>query len=109
MMTEVKFVAVACRLYLGAFSGEYVFEIPIAGQAEPYVGAASPQYCWDAQGKRVPEHRLSKETPTEGLIAARLLKKENGRSVVAIPDGEVVVVNSEHVHKRPESSQNVPV
>jgi hypothetical protein len=110
IVQNVRLIALPCRISKGAFSDERVFEIDLPDAPEPYVGAASRQYCWDQEGRP-----LSKDDPEEGVaihgkIAARLLGNRGEKALVSIPDGEVIVVNANQVIPRPpERVPNVPV
>ncbi len=97
-------VALRCKIKPGAFSGEYWFEVPCE-DGMPHTGVAWTGYFRTLDGD--PITNLSGET--DGLIAARILNKQNGRVLVSIPDGEVIYVKDDDVRPYPEPCENVPV
>jgi hypothetical protein len=109
-MRHVQLIALPCRITRGAFSNERVFEIDLPDTSEPYVGAASRQYCWDQEGRALGESDPEEGAIVDGQVAARLLEKRGEKVLVSIPDGEVIVVNASQVRNRPpESAPHVPV
>ncbi len=109
VIQHVRQVAVSCQISKGAFSDELVFEIETTG-GETHIGAASRQYFWDENGRTLGADEPG-DTPINGLVAARRLKSNNGSTLVAVPDGEVISVRSDAIGSRPAESESshVPI
>src|SRR5947208_2372499 len=93
-------IAVSCSISKGAFSGERVFEIQtVAG--EPYLGVASPIYCWDPAGKPLPPLENGGSIP--GKVAARLLVREEKKARIVVPGNDVIDVDPDIMSERPST------
>jgi hypothetical protein len=112
-MSERQLVAIPCRLSLGGFSGERIFEVVLAN-GEKYRGAAPRHFCWDDQGNLVGAREPASEGP--GWVAARVVDQlDDGQVLVEVPDEEVIAVEGANVRDRPtpirppEPKSHVPV
>lgn len=90
-------VAVSCVISRGAFSDERIFEIRTA-TGEPYCGVASKSYCWTPDGRPL---QLDNGHAVPGIVAARLLKKENAAALVSVPGGDFIQIALDMVIERP--------
>lgn len=89
-----------CRISLGAFSGERVFEVPQVG-GPTYIGLSPLHYCYDANGNTL---RASEPAPgkfVDGRVAARRIGGGDDFARVAIPDGRAIKVRNEFISQRP--------
>lgn len=97
--TDRRYVAVPCKLMLGGFSGERIFEVTLANGGS-YRGVAPRQFCWNEQGQLLQKEEPAAESP--GLIAARVIDRiEDGQVVIEVPDGENIAVDDKVVKNRP--------
>ena len=108
-MPFLELVAVPCQISRGGFSQELIFEFPLY-DGQIHVGDAPRHYCWDTAGRTIDIDEPKPGRNMTGLVAARLLQKEGDRTLVSIPDGEVVHVNVAVLQPRPgEPARHVPV
>ena len=100
MSRQVTLVAILCKIYPGAFSGERVIELQLAN-GESYQGVTPRHFCWNANGDLIGEKEPS-GGEIGGLVAARLIEEIDDRqSSVEIPNGEVIAVKSNQIKMRP--------
>lgn len=99
MPTDRTLVALPCKLFPGAFSGERLFEIKLAN-GDSYSSLAPRHFCWNAAGRLVQETEPTAET--DGMIAARVVAElDDGQVQVEVPDAEVIAVDRSQVRPRP--------
>jgi hypothetical protein len=109
-MPYLKLIALPCRVAKGAFSDEIIFEVDLPNGGEPYMGAASRQYCWNQNNQKLDLDEPHDGQMIKGKIAARLLELRGQQALVAIPDGEVITVRAAQILDRPpEKAHHVPV
>lgn len=75
-----------CFLYKGAFSGEVNFSFTTFDGSN-YEGIAPKHYA-------NPQHGLSKTTPTFGNLNIHVVKKDDEKIYIRLPDGETVAVTT---------------
>ena len=100
-MDENIFIALACIISPGAFSGERVFRVKLAN-SDFYIGISPREFCWNDHGSLVEKNEPKPGSEIDGKIAARLLRTtEDGQLIVEVPDGQSIFVDREVVQKRP--------
>ena len=95
---------IKCKMRPAGFSGEVTFEITTS-EGTSHLGLASRRYLLTERGKPLSDELRGESV---GFVAARLLEEHEDETLVSIPDGEVVSVNSSQLI-RPEITTNVPV
>ena len=97
-----------CRISAGVFSGELIFEIPLP-DGSTHTGAGSTRYFMTRDGRRLLQG-LAKNEEIDGLVAAKLLKKEGHKVLASVPDGEVIWVDEDQISEHSlASTPSVPV
>jgi hypothetical protein len=99
-MSKKRLIAVPCRISQGIVSNERAFELDLHAGGT-YTGGALRFYFWNDQDQPLTADEPGGGQEIEGKIAARLLRHENRCAVIAIPDGQVVLVDSQLVAPRP--------
>jgi hypothetical protein len=99
-MSQARLVAIDCKISRGIVSDERAFEVP-AMSGSSHLGVAPVYYFWRANGEPLGLNEPNGDQEIQGKIAARLLSRQNGISLVAIPDGSVISVDSKSVAERP--------
>lgn len=108
-MHSPRLIAVPCRISPGVVSDERAFEIALS-DGNPHVGVAPAHYFWNDGKQPLAADEPAQDREIEGWIAARLLERQNGTTLVSIPDGSVAKVNSSVIVPRPaEVVIDVPV
>jgi hypothetical protein len=104
-------IGLLCRFTPGGFSGQRVALIRLA-DGQTHKGLAPLQYCWTRDKKPLGPEEPAEGQAVDGIVAARYLRPEqDGKVVVSIPDGDVIVVPRSLVTARPtpEPASHVPV
>jgi hypothetical protein len=83
-------VFLRCTIEKGAFSGERIFKLDTPNGGN-YVGVAPTDYCKFESHEILQNGSLSQ---INGKLEARLIERSNGKSIVSIPNGEVIYVVS---------------
>lgn len=97
-----------CRISLGAFSGERVFEVQqVSG--EMYIGLSPLHYCFHPDGNRLQPSEPMQGSPMDGKLAARRISVETEAARVAIPDGRAISVPLDLISNRPLGGAHVPI
>ena len=110
-MTRNREIALFCRINAGGFSGERIAQVTLADGSEQIV-LAPRHYCWTKDGQALTPTQPESGKPIEGIVAARLIEEAAGAAKVTTPDGEIFMVSSGTMTKRPSYSEintNVPV
>jgi hypothetical protein len=102
-MTPSRSVAVRCRILAGGFSGERLVHVSTTDGKE-HVSLAPRLYCWTTEGRVLAEDEPKPGVAVEGLVAAHLLQVRDGKMLISLPDGEVILVNKDQVVQRPEET-----
>jgi hypothetical protein len=90
-------VALNCDISRGGFSAERIFRVKLP-DGEVYVGAAPLKYCLRKDLRPMDVNEPSPDRKLKGFILARTIRREgNGMALVAVPDGEVLIVNEETI------------
>jgi hypothetical protein len=98
----------ACKIFPGAFSGEFTFHISLDNGTD-HIGLAARQYFWDKGGKPITQ---PPERGVDGYIAVRVLERgpEEDSVIISVPDGEVLTLKKNRLLSTPrESSPHVSV
>ncbi len=104
-MSNPTLKAIRCKIYKGAFSGERYFEFPLA-DGQKYESLAPRYHMWDAEGKKIDEYQPSGNEPIDGFIAAKTVDIIDPiQSVVFLPDGENVAVETKDLIDRPKEKE----
>jgi hypothetical protein len=108
-MSNAKFKAIRCIISRGGFSDERLFRIDAGGMK--YEGVASRQHMWSREGVPLADGEPPIGENIEGLVAARIIKIEDGRALVSVPDGEVITISTDQLVDRPtvRVAENVSV
>jgi hypothetical protein len=103
-------VLLACRISPSSFSGERVFRITLADNAE-YIGIAPVDYCRQYDQSAVGSNEPTKGRQINGFVEGHLLENGGAEAKVALPDGEVITVPSDRISfvSEPTETTYVPV
>ena len=109
-MSRGQTVLLACRISPSSFSGERVFRIALAENAE-YVGIAPVDYCRRHDQSTVGSNEPAKGKRINGFVEGRVLEKSGDKAKVALPDGEVITVPFDRISfvGEPTETTYVPV
>jgi len=96
--TDPDLIALHCELSRGGFSAERIFRIKLP-DGEVYVGAAPLKYCRHTDFSPLDANQPRPNQKLKGFILARKIRGEdNGMALVAVPDGEVLIVNEHEIN-----------
>jgi hypothetical protein len=98
MYFDCQLVALPCKVSLGGFSGERIFDVILAN-GELYRSIAPRYFCWNSQNHLVAENEP--QTQIDGMVAARVINSIGDQIIVEVPDGEVIAVDKNNVKPRP--------
>jgi hypothetical protein len=99
MSIDKTLVALPCVLMLGAFPSERVFEVEMAN-GKNHSGLAPRYFCWNEHHELIGPD--DSQGQANGMVAAKLIEQlEGDQFAVEVPDGEVIAVNKDQIHKRP--------
>ena len=101
-------VFVNCRISLGAFSGERVFEVKQAS-GEMYIGLSPLHYCFHSNGNMLQPSEPKQGIPMDGKLAARRISVKTAAARVAIPDGRAISVPPDLISSRELGGAHVPI
>ena len=109
-MSRGQTVLLACRISPSGFSGERVFRITLAKNAE-YIGIAPVDYCRRHDQSTVGSNEPAKGKRINGFVEGRVLEKSGDKAKVALPDGEVITVPFDRISfvGEPTETTYVPV
>jgi hypothetical protein len=108
-MRQTQLMAIPCKVSQGVVSDERAFEVALSG-GTAHSGVAPVYYFWNQDGEPLKANEPPGDQEIRGKIAARLLERQNGTALVAIPDGAVVQVQASSITARPtEVIIDVPV
>jgi hypothetical protein len=97
-----------CKISLGAFSGERVFEVQqVSG--EMYIGLSPLHYCFHLDGNMLGHSEPAQGITMPGKLAARKISVETKAARVAIPDGRAISVPLNLISERPLGGGHVPI
>jgi hypothetical protein len=111
-MRNGQLVLVACRLHKGAFSGERVFRLPMAGSRDDYIGIAPVSHCFDEDLKPLGRNEPPGDSEIDGFIEAYLISNGGSEARVELPDGEAIRIPTSRVSHQRETGRGsayVPV
>ena len=109
-MSRGQTVLLACRISPSSFSGERVFRITLANNAE-YIGVAPVDYCRQKNQSAIGPNEPSKGNRIDGFVEGRVLENGGSETKVALPDGEVINVPLDRISfvSEPRETNYVPV
>ena len=109
-MSRGQTVLLACRISPSSFSGERVFRITLANNAE-YIGVAPVDYCRRQDQSAVGSNEPVKGKRINGFVEGRVLENGGSEPKVALPDGEVITVPIDRISfvSEPKETTYVPV
>ena len=109
-MSRGQTVLLACRISPSSFSGERVFRITLANNAE-YIGVAPVDYCRQKDQSAIGPNEPPKGKRIDGFVEGRVLENGTGEKKVALPDGEVITVPIDRISfvSEPKETTYVPV
>jgi hypothetical protein len=110
IMSRGQTVLLACRISPSSFSGERVFRITSANNAE-YVGVAPVNYCRQKDQSAIGPSEPTKGKRIDGFVEGRVLQNGGGEAKVALPDGELIAVPVDRISfvSEPKETTYVPV
>lgn len=111
-MRNGQLVLVSCKIRRGAFSGERVFQLPMAGEPGDYIGIAPADHCLDKDRNPLGRDRPPAGDEIEGFVEAFLIANGGDEARIELPDGEAIRVPFDRVpyQKEPDrGSRYVPV
>ncbi len=111
-MQNGRLVLVTCRIRGGAFSGERVFQLPMARRGGDYIGIAPVDHCRDRDLNLLGRDQPSPDQEIEGYVEAYLIANGGAEARIELPDGEAIDVPVDQVsyQKDPNlESKYVPV
>ncbi len=111
-MQNGQLVLVKCKIRRGAFSGERVFQLSMAGGQGDYIGIAPVDHCLDEQRNPLNRDQPPTGVDVDGYLEAFLIANGNAEARIELPDGEAVRVSIEQLPYRKESDRGfkyVPV
>jgi hypothetical protein len=97
-MPSPELVAIPATIAPGMLPSERYFTVKLADGAE-HRGLAPRYFFWNEKGELVRENEPTQEAV--GMVAARVLQRDNGYVIVEVPDGELIAVSSANVRRRP--------
>jgi hypothetical protein len=97
-MPSPELVAIPCKVAPGMLPSERFFAVKLAN-GESHRGLAPRYFVWNKERQLVGENEPAQQEP--GMVAARVLEKQNRYVIVEVPDGELIAVNSQDVRPRP--------
>lgn len=105
IMQRGQIVLLECELTPSGFSGERVIRLLQADGTE-YVGIAPVDYCLhrEDQSPLAPDEPPAGKT-MPGLVEGRVIENGGASAKVAMPDGEVIVVNFSQIPYLARTSQ----
>lgn len=92
-MASQKTVQVRCRFARAGFSHERKFMID-APSGGFYTGTAYIGHCFKDDGSALPDEEPPPGEIMEGLIEARIVKRDGDTVAISVPDGEVCDVSA---------------
>jgi hypothetical protein len=98
-MASDDLVLVRCEPARGGFSGERVFRIQTAAGAT-LAGVADIAYCFTSEQEPLRPEDPPAGQRIPGLVAARVIRPENGSSLISVPDGSVASVPTRSLVQR---------
>lgn len=111
-MRNGQLVLVLCQIKRGAFSGERVFQVPMAGGRGDYIGIAPVDHCLDGQRNPLRRDQPPAGVDIEGFVEAFLITNGGEEARIELPDGEAIRVPVRQVPYQREADQGskyVPV
>jgi hypothetical protein len=111
-MRNGQLVLVNCKIRSGAFSGERVFQLRMAGGEGDYIGIAPVDHCLDAHRNPLGRDQPPAEVEIDGFVEAFLIANGGDEARIELPDGEVICVPAGQVpyQREPDrGSKYVPV
>ncbi len=101
--------ALPCRISRSGFPDERAFTVSQIGEAD-HVGSGDVHYFWTAESNPLTATEPENEQEIEGFVAAQVLKIEDSRALVEVPDAKVIWVDAAKIVRRPtEVRFDVPV
>jgi hypothetical protein len=97
-MSSAELVAIPAKIAPGMLPSERSFSVKLADGTE-HRGLAPRYFFWNTAGGLVGENEPAHEA--DGMVAARVLRRQNGYVIVEVPDGELIAVHSADVKPRP--------
>ena len=111
-MRNGQLVLVVCKIRMGAFSGERVFELRMAGAQGDYIGIAPVDHCLDANRNPLGRDQPPTGVEIDGFVEAFLIANGGVEARIELPDGEAIRVPVEQVQYQKEfdrGSTYVPI
>jgi len=111
-MRNGQLVLVSCKLRRGAFSGERVFQLPMAVVRDDYIGIAPVAHCLDQHRLPLGRDQPPGEVEIDGFVEAFLIANGSAEARIELPDGEAISVPIVQVayQREPDPRSNyVPV
>ena len=111
-MRNGQLVLVSCKIRRGAFSGERVFQLPMAEDQGDYIGLAPVDHCLDERLDPLGRDQPPAEVDIDGFVEAFLIANGGVEARIELPDGEAVRVSVAQLpyQKEPDrGSKYVPV
>jgi len=109
-MNRGQTVLLACQISPSSFSGERVFRITVANNAE-CVGVAPVDYCRRQDQSAIGSNEPSKGKRISGFVEGLVIEDGGREAKVALPDGKAITVPLDRISfvSEPEETTYVPV
>jgi len=108
-MFTARLIAVPCKIFNGAFSGDRVVEFELANKSS-YRTLVPRFYCLHEDGVRIKEHEPITDE-MKGLLLCKVVDfLPDGETILEVPDHKRVAVDTSMVRKiQPRDEELVPV